>query len=330
MALSGKNHGNGRLVTIFGASGFVGRHTVRALAKDGWRIRAAERRPDLAVHLQTMGSVGQIGAVQANLRYPQSVARAMEGADAVVNLVGILKPSGRQSFKAVHVEGAQTLARVARAAGITNLVHLSALGASPKAKSNYARSKAAGEAAVLQEFPEAIILRPSLIFGPEDQFFNRFANMARLTPVLPLFGGGKTRMQPVYVGDVANAIIASLNGAANPGTIYELGGPEIASMRKWLDKIKTWSGRDRGYLRVPYWLAKLIALATWPMPNALRPVTVDQIRLMQSELVVSKQAEQEGRTLSGLAIDQVHSADVLVPVYLEQFQPKGQYSHYRG
>ncbi len=330
MAASGKTGGNGRLITVFGGSGFVGRHTVRALAKDGWRIRAAGRRPDLAVHLQPMGTVGQIGAVQANLRYPASVARAVAGADAVVNLVGILQPAGKQSFKAVHVAGARTVAKAAREAGISNFVHLSAIGAAPKAKSYYARSKAAGEAAVLEENPDAVILRPSLIFGPEDQFFNRFANMARITPLLPLIGGGKTRFQPVYVGDVADAICAALSGRAKPGTVYELGGPEIYTMRKLLDKIKQWSGRDRGYLPLPFWLAKLVALGTWPLPNGMRPMTVDQVRLLQGETTVSRQADDEGRNLAALGIEHAHSVDVIVPTYLEQFQPKGQYSHYRG
>ena len=331
MALGSKfANGNGRLITIFGGSGFVGRHAVRALAKNGWRIRAAERRPDLAIHLQTMGAVGQIGAVQANLRYPQSVARAVQGADAVINLVGILKPSGKQSFKAVHIEGAQTVARAARKAGAAQMLHLSALGAAAKAKSRYARSKAAGEAAVLSEFPESYILRPSLIFGPEDQFFNRFANMARISPLLPLIGGGRTRFQPVYVGDVAAAICACLDGHGQTGTIYELAGPQVITMRKLLDKVKIWSGRDRGYLPMPFWLAKLMALATWPLPNTLRPLTVDQIRLLQSDSVVSEEASREGRTLTALGINHPHSIDVIVPAYLEQFRPNGQYAHYRG
>lgn len=212
-----------RLVTVFGGSGFIGRHVVRALARRGWRIRVAVRRPDLAFHLQPLGRVGQIHAVQANLRFPDSVARAAEGADAIVNLVGILYETGRQRFAAIQAEGAATVAETAAKIG-ARLVHGSAIGADPNSRSKYAQTKAAGEAAVRQHVPEAVILRPSVVFGPEDDFFNKFAAMARLSPVLPLVGGGKTRFQPVFVGDVAAAVDAALEGRARPGTIYELGG----------------------------------------------------------------------------------------------------------
>ena len=330
MAASKRAAGKGRLVTVFGGSGFVGRHCVRALARDGWRIRAAERRPDLAGHLQTMGAVGQIAPVQANLRYPKSIERAVAGADAVINLVGIMSPSGRQTFKAVHVEGARAVARAAREAGINNCVHVSALGASPKSRSRYARSKAAGEAAVLQECPQAVIVRPSLIFGPEDDFFNRFATMSRWSPLLPLIGGGRTRFQPVYVGDVASAVVAAANAQAQPGTIYELGGPEILTMRRLLEKIIEWTGRERGFFRIPFWLAKLAALMSWPLPNSLRPLTVDQVRLLQSDSIVSQEAVDQHRTLSALGITNPYSVDVIVPTYLEQYREKGQFSHYRS
>ena len=320
----------GSLVVVFGGSGFVGRHAVRALAREGWRIRAAVRRPDLAGHLQPMGAVGQIQPVQANLRYPDSVRRAVEGAQAVVNLVGILAKAGPQTFEALHVAGARAVADAARDAGIGTLVHVSALGADKRAKSNYARSKAAGEAAVLQDFPGAVILRPSLVFGPEDELFNRFANMGRIAPLLPLIGGGRTKLQPVYAGDVGAAIAAACAGRAVPGATYELGGPEIVTFRQLLDKCQTWSGRKRPYLRLPFWAAKLGALLTLPLPNGLRPLTVDQIRMLQSDNVVSGAAQAEGRTLASLGIGEAQTMEAVVPGYLERFQPHGQFAHYRG
>jgi NADH dehydrogenase len=320
----------GSLVTVFGGSGFVGRYAVRALAADGWRVRAAVRRPDLAGYLQPMGAVGQVHGVQANLRYPDSVRRAVEGAEAVVNLVGILAKSGAQTFQAVHVAGARAAAKAAREAGAKTFVHVSAIGADRKSWSRYARTKAAGEAAVLAEFPSAVILRPSLVFGPEDQLFNRFAAMARLSPFLPLIGGGKTRFQPVYVGDVAQAIAAACAGKAKARTIYELGGPDIVTFRKVLDLVQTWSGRKRWYVRIPFWLAQIGAFLTVPLPNSMRPLTVDQVRLLTYPNVVGEAAIAEGRTLAGLGIASPHAMAGVVPAYLERFQPHGQFAHYRG
>ena len=320
----------GSLVTVFGGSGFIGRHAVRALAADGWRIRAAVRRPDLAGHLQPMGAVGQIHAVQANVRFPDSVRRAVEGADAVVNLVGILAKSGRQTFRAVHADGARSIAEAARAAGAKTLVHVSAIGAEKRSKADYARTKAAGEAAVLERFPDAVILRPSLVFGPEDQLFNRFAALAGFSPFLPLIGGGRTRLQPVYAGDVAEAIAVACAGRAKPHTVYELGGPEVVTFRALLDKTMAWSGRRRLYLRLPFWLAKFGAFLTLPLPNGMRPLTVDQIRMLQVDNVVGKIAEAEGRTLAGLGIEHPQTMEAVVPGYLQRFQPHGQFAHYRG
>ena len=320
----------GSLVTVFGGSGFVGRHAVRALAADGWRVRAAVRRPDLAGHLQPMGAVGQIHAVQANVRFPDSVRRAVEGADAVVNLVGILAKSGRQTFRAVHADGARAIAEAARAAGAKTLVHVSAIGAEKRSKADYARTKAAGEAAVLECFPDAVILRPSLVFGPEDQLFNRFAALAGFSPFLPLIGGGRTRLQPVYAGDVAEAIAVACAGRAKPHTVYELGGPEVVTFRELLDKTMAWSGRRRLYLRFPFGLAKLGALLTVPLPNGMRPLTVDQIRMLQVDNVVGKIAEAEGRSLAGLGIEHPQTMEAVVPGYLQRFQPHGQFAHYRG
>lgn len=319
-----------RLATVVGASGFLGRHSVRALARAGWRIRGASRRPDLAGHLQPMGAVGQILPVQANLRFPGSVRPAVEGADAVVNAVGILAPSGRQTFGAIHAEGARVLAKAAREAGVKRFIHISAIGADLKSKARYAVTKAEGEQAVLEEFPDAVILRPSIVFGPEDEFFNRFAAMARISPFLPLIGGGRTRFQPVYVGDVASAVLACCEGRAKPGTIYELGGPEVLTFRELLDRTQAYCGRKRLYLPLPFWLAKLQALLTWPLPNALRPVTVDQVRLLRTDNVVSASALEEKRTLAGLGVEPSHGIDAIVPGYLERFRAKGQYARYRG
>jgi NADH dehydrogenase len=318
------------LAVVFGGSGFIGRHVVRALAKSGWRVRAACRRPDLAGHLQPMGRVGQIHAVQANVRYPDSVARAVVGADAVVNAVGILAASGRQTFRKVHVAGARVIAEAAREAGAERLVHISALGANRKARSNYARSKAEGEAAVLEEFPNAVILRPSIVFGPEDEFFNRFAAMARISPILPLIGGGRTRFQPLFVGDLAAAALAACEGRAKPGTVYEIGGPEVVTFRRILDRTQAWTGRERIYVNLPFWLAKLQALLTWPLPASLRPLTLDQVRMLQSDNVVSEAATREGRTLQALGIERPHAIGTVVPTYLERFRPRGQFSHYRS
>jgi uncharacterized protein YbjT (DUF2867 family) len=320
---------SGALVTVIGGSGFVGRHVVRELARRGYRVRAAMRRPDLAGHLQPMGAVGQIHAVQANVRYPESLVSAVEGAQAVVNLVGILAKSGAQTFEAVHVQGAAAVAQAAKQAGVRHLVHLSAIGADPRSKGHYGRTKAAGEAAVLQAFPQAIILRPSIVFGPEDDFFNRFARLARVAPLLPLIGG-RTRFQPVYVGDVAVAVAEACAGGARAGTAYELGGPEVATFRKLLDRTQEWTGRNRGYLPIPFWLARIGAALTAPLPNSVRPLTADQVSMLQSDNVVSDAASKEGRTLQGLGIVAPHGISSIVPAYLEQYRPKGQYFHYRG
>jgi NADH dehydrogenase len=284
-----------------------------------------------------MGAVGQIYPVQANLRYPDSVRRAVEGADAVVNLVGILAEcrfclsrSARQTFHAVSVAGARTAAAAAREAGAKTFVQVSAIGADRKYWAKYARTKAAGEAAALAEFPSAVILRPSLVFGPEDQLFNRFASMARFSPFLPLIGGGRTRLQPVYVGDVAAAIAAACAGKAKPHTIYELGGPEVVTFRQFMDLVQQWSGRRRWYLSMPFWMAQIAAFLTVPFPHGLRPVTVDQVRMLMRPNVVGEAALREGRTLAALGIDHPHAMATVVPAYLERFQPHGQFAHYRS
>lgn len=311
-----------RLVTVFGGSGFIGRHVVRALARRGWRIRVAVRRPDLAFHLQPLGRVGQIHAVQANLRFPDSVARAAEGADAIVNLVGILYETGRQRFAAIQAEGAATVAETAAKIG-ARLVHGSAIGADPNSRSKYAQTKAAGEAAVRQHVPEAVILRPSVVFGPEDDFFNKFAAMARLSPVLPLVGGGKTRFQPVFVGDVAAAVDAALEGRARPGTIYELGGPEVKTFEELMQLMLAEIGRRRLLVPVPFAIARLQAFFLEWLPKPL--VTRDQITQLERDNVVSAEAEREGRTLQGLGITPTAMAAIL-PRYLSRFRRAGQFS----
>jgi len=322
---------NDKLATVFGASGFVGRAIVANLARQGWRIRAACRRPDLAGHLQPMGVVGQIHPVQANLRFPDSIRAAVDGADLVVNAVGVLASTGKQTFCSIHTEGAGHVAEAAAAAaGVEKLVHISAIGACTKSRARYARSKALGEAAVLEAFPSAVILRPSIVFGAEDEFFNRFAAMARISPILPLIGGGKTKFQPVYVGDVGAAVANIANGKGEPGAIYELGGPEQFTFRQLLDQTQEYAGRSRSYLNMPFWLAKLQAALTWPLPNAWRPLTVDQVRLLKSDNVVSETAVAESRTLEDLGVTRPTAIAAVVPEYLERFQPKGYFAHYRG
>jgi NADH dehydrogenase len=317
---------NRALVTIYGGSGFIGRHLVGALAKTGARMRVAVRRPELAGHLQPLGSVGQINAVQANVRYPDSLLAAARGADAVVNLVGILFPTGKQTFAAVQDEGARHVAEAAKAAGAHALVHVSAIGANPNSPSVYAQSKAEGEAAVREVFPAAVILRPSVVFGPEDDFFNRFAALARLLPALPLIGGGGTRLEPVFVGDVAKAVLAGLTGRAGAGAPYELGGPEVLTLKQVMQRVLTYSMRRRLLVPLPFALAKLQAAVLQFLPNP--PLTIDQVRLLETDNVVSEEAKRSGRTLEGLGIEPVAVAAV-VPGYLEQFRPRGQFSDYR-
>lgn len=317
---------NKALITIYGGSGFIGRHVVRAIAKTGARMRIAVRRPELAGHLQPLGGVGQINPVQANVRFPDSLLAAADGADAVINLVGILFPSGKQTFAAVQDEGARHVAEAARAGGAKAFVHISAIGASPDAASVYARTKAEGEAAVKDVFPGTVILRPSVVFGPEDDFFNRFAKLARIAPALPLIGGGKTRLEPVFVGDVAKAVIAGLTGQAGASAPYELGGPEVLTLKEVMERVLTYTMRKRLLVPVPFWLAELKGAFLQLLPTPL--LTVDQVRLLQSDNVVSEAAKRSGRTLEGLGIEPMAVAAV-VPGYLEQFRPRGQFSTYR-
>src|SRR5580698_4454774 len=246
------------LVTVFGGSGFLGRNVVRALCKRDYRIRVAVRRPELAGHLQPLGKVGQIHAVQANLRYPASVEAAMRDSHVAINLVGILTEGGGQTFEAVQGKGADTVAQVASRVG-ARMVHVSALGADENSPSRYARAKAAGEKAVLAAIPSAVIMRPSVLFGPEDEFSNRFAALARMSPALPLIGGGATRMQPVYVGDVATAVADAVDGKTKAGATYELGGPEVLDMREIMEIILATIDRRRMLVSLPFGLARFKA-----------------------------------------------------------------------
>jgi uncharacterized protein YbjT (DUF2867 family) len=310
------------LVTVFGGSGFLGRNVVRALAKRGYRIRVAVRRPELAGHLQPLGRVGQIHAVQANLRYPDSVGAAMRDSQVAINLVGILAEGGAQSFEAVQAKGPETVAKAAGAAA-ARMVHVSAIGADENSPSGYARSKADGEKAVLAAVPSATILRPSVVFGPEDQFTNRFAALARLSPALPLIGGGVTRMQPVYVGDVATAVADAVDGKTRPGATYELGGPEVLTLREIMEIILAITERKRMLISLPFGLAKLQALFLQFAPGALK-LTPDQVELLRSDNVVSNAAKAADLTLKGLGIAP-DSMEAIAPQYLWRFRAAGQF-----
>lgn len=320
-----------QLVTVFGGSGFLGRHVVRALVKRGYRVRVAVRRPDLAGFLQPLGVVGQIHAVQANLRYPASVTAAVMGSDAVVNLVGIMKEQGRQSFTAVQANGARAVAQACATVGVNRLVQISALGANAESRSVYARTKAEGEAAVHQIVPQAVILRPSVMFGPEDTFFNRFASMARMLPILPLVGDGAAKLQPAFAGDVAEVVARAIDGTVAAGKIYELGGPEVMSLRQIVEDVCKVTGRKRLIASLPLPLAGVMArvlelvdtLTLGLLPDELK-LTRDQVLLLGQDNVVSPEAVKEGRDFAGLGIAPV-SVEVEVPSYLWRFRKTGQF-----
>ncbi|HKU65784.1 MAG TPA: complex I NDUFA9 subunit family protein [Rhizomicrobium sp.] len=307
---------NTNLVTIFGGSGFVGRHAVRALARAGWRIKVATRHPARGFFLRPLGSVGQIDFVKCDVGDAASVTQAIAGAQAVVNLTGILFEKG-QTFEDVQSDGAAHIAQAAAAAGVRALVHVSAIGADLESESAYAVTKAQGEQAVREAFPAAVILRPSIIFGPEDGFFNKFAAMARIFPALPLIGGGHTKFQPIFVGDVAQAIVAALS--RQDGRTYELGGPSIYSFKELLQLILRETGRRRALIPIPFALASLKAAFLQLLPNPL--LTMDQVRLLRCDNVVSPTAAG----LRDLGITPT-SVEAVVPSYLWRYRAKGEYA----
>ncbi len=311
------------LVTVFGGSGFVGRHVVRALAKRDYRIRVAVRRPELAGYLQPLGRVGQVHTVQANIRNPASIKAAMRDASIVVNLVGILAEGGKQSFDAVQAEGAGAIAQAAAEIG-ARLVHVSAIGADANSESAYSRAKAAGEANVLAAVPSASILRPSLVFGPEDSLTNRFASLARMAPVMPVFGA-ETKMQPVFVGDVAQAVAAAADGKTKPGAVYELGGPEVLTMQEIVEIVLKTIERERMILPVPMGIAKLKSYFLQYAPGDFK-LTPDQVAMLKVDNVVSDAAKAAGLTLEGLGIAP-DSLEAVAPQYLWRFRATGQFAH---
>ena len=305
-----------QLVTMFGGSGFLGRHTVRALARAGYRIKVATRHPNRAFFLRPLGSVGQIDFVKCDVADADSVARALAGAHAAVNLTGILFQSG-QTFEDVQANGAANIAQAASAAGVAALVHVSAIGADAESESDYAVTKAQGEAAVREAFPNAVILRPSIIFGPEDGFFNKFAELARFVPALPLIGGGRTRFQPVFVGDVAQAILAGLS--RQDGRTYELGGPSTYSFKELMQLVLRETGRKRALIPVPFGIAFLKAAFLQLLPKPL--LTVDQVKLLKKDNVVST----TGSGLADLGITPT-SVEAVIPSFLWRYRAKGEYA----
>jgi NADH dehydrogenase len=312
------------LVTVFGGSGFVGRQVVRTLAKRGYRVRVAVRRPDLAGFLLPAGYVGQISLVQANLRYRDSVLRAVEGSAHVVNCIGILFESGRNTFDGVQDIGVKTLVEAVKAAG-AKLTHVSAIGADINSASSYARSKGRAEATIQAALPDAVILRPSVVFGADDSFFNRFASMARTFPFLPLIGGGHTKLQPVFVEDVAETVGRSVDGAIPSGKIYELGGGEVMTMRDCMETVMRVTARKKPLLSLPFGVASMIGSVASMVPLITPPITADQVELLKRDNVVSDAAENEGRTLAGIGITPTLPASVIAS-YLVRYRPQGQYT----
>ncbi len=322
-----------KIVTVFGGSGFLGRHVVQALVRRGYRVRPAVRRPDLAGYLQPLGMVGQVMPVQANLRFPWSVARACEGVSAVVNLVGILSPRGRQTFEAVQADGARAVAEAASTQS-AKLVHVSAIGADAQGATPYQRSKAAGEKAALS-VPGAVAFRPSVMFGPEDDFFNRFAGLAQILPVMPLIGDGKTRFQPVFVGDAAEAVARAVDGSIEGGKVYELGGPHVLSLEDIFTYVLKETGRHRPFLPLPYAAARIQAglmefldkLTFGKLPRPL-VITRDQLRMLEDDNLVSEAAKAEARTLEGIGIKPT-SHEAIVPSYIWRYRRYGQFERMR-
>ncbi len=319
----------GDLIVIFGGSGFIGRHLVKALAKRGKRLRVAMRRPHLGHELRVLGDVGQVQLVQANVRFPDSVARALEGASAAVNLVGLLYEKGSQKFGPVQADGARTIAEAAKAAGVSRFVHVSAIGADERSQSAYGLTKAQAEQAVRATLPTATIVRPSIVFGPEDEFFNRFADMAKFSPALPLIGGGKTRFQPVYVQDVAEAIANALDRADAQGRTFELGGPSVYSFKQLLQFILTTIERPRMLMPLPFGVAgtmgAFLDAAFRLNPFAGPPLTGDQVEMLKTDNVVGVTGDRSIGTIADLGVSPLETVEAIVPTYLWRFKPYGQF-----
>jgi len=317
---------NKGLVTVFGGSGFVGKYVVRALCRDGWRVRVAARRPHTCQDLKVIGNVGQVQLMQANIRFPKSVACAVEGADAVVNLVAVLFEEGKQSFESLHVKGAATVAEAAARAGVTNYVQMSSIGADADSESDYARTKGLGEQAVREALASADIVRPSIIFGEEDDFFNRFAQMAQFAPALPLIGGGHTKFQPAYVGDVADAIAKVINQGTH-GETYELGGPRVYSFKELLAFMLETIDRKRLLLPVPWFGANIlggIGDITGALPLIKPFLTKDQVTNLKTDNVVAENA----KGFEDLGIE-TETIEAIVPDYLARFRKYGQFHEKR-
>ncbi len=308
-----------QLVTVFGGSGFIGRYVVQKLAQQGARVRVAIRRPDEGLFLKPMGAVGQIDIVQANIRMPMSVQQAVQGSDAVINCVGILFERGAQKFAAVQARGAEVVALCAKEAGVKKLVHVSAIGADADSSATYAQTKAAGEAGVRRQMPQATIIRPSVVFGPEDDFFNRFAAMAAMAPALPLVDGGETKLQPVYVGDVATAIVQALLDDEAAGQTYELGGPKVYSMKQIMQLTLSAIHKKRLLLPVPGALLKPLAFALELQPLFAPPITCDQIELLKHDNVVSDGA----KGLKDLGVAPPTPVEGLIETYLYRYRRGG-------
>lgn len=324
------------LVTLFGGSGFIGRYAARALVEAGYRVRVAVRRPHLAGDVRLAGAPGWVDIVQANVRNPQSVAAAVDGADAVVNLVGILYEKGRQSFEGAQRDGAKNVAEACKAAGIDRLVHVSAIGADTESKADYAKTKGEAELAIRDLVPTATILRPSIVFGPEDDFFNRFAAMSshpisNVAPFLPAIGGGENKVQPVYAGDVADAISAAVSGEHAAGKIYELGGPKVYTFNELYGFIGETIDRKRYALPLPYFIAKPLGLTFGalfrhlpPLSSGIfgpPPITGDQVEMLRNDNIVDEAA----LTIVDLGVRDLESVEAIVPSYLYRFRPYGQY-----
>jgi len=314
-----------QVVTIFGGAGFIGTQLVQAFARKGYRIRVAVRRPDLAGHTKIHGGVGQIVPIQANIRNAESIARAVAGASIVINLVGIGDEAGKQTFAAIHVDGARAVAQAAKATGARAMVQMSALGVDKVTTSDYARSKLAGEEAVLAAFPGAVILRPSIVFGPGDGFFNLMGSLAQLSPIMPLIGGS-SRFQPVYVGDVADAFVLAAEGAVKGGRVYELGGPDVVTHKELLQRILTETGRRRLLLPLPEAIAKLLAIPAGLIPGP-KLLTADKVELLSADNVVSPEAVRDKRSLAGFGISPTSMATIL-PTYMWRFRKNGQFDRF--